>query len=212
MNELHFLIVFLIGICISCESPTSTPPALGALPPPLPPTTSYPIGTPIDSLNGVYVYYNGRDILRNQGRHKSADGYNYGLKWQCVEFVKRYYYQALQHRMPNPWGHARAFFNLNLSSGAFNNERGLYQHRNGSKIQPKVNDIVVFGGDTYGHVAIVAKVEADLVELIQQNVGTQSRVQMSLSQRNGRWYMRSAKVLGWLSQEVGENSLNLPTY
>ena len=51
----------------------------------------FAIGQQIDQLNGIPVYFNG-ETLHSQGRNKSADGYNYSLKWQCVEFIKRYYY------------------------------------------------------------------------------------------------------------------------
>ncbi len=56
------------------------------------PKTNFPVGQQIDSLNGVYVYYNG-SIDNVIGRNTTADGYNLGLKYQCVEFVKRYYYE-----------------------------------------------------------------------------------------------------------------------
>ena len=58
--------------------------------------TDFSVGQQIDSLNGVYVYYNGRadNVI---GRNTTADGHNLGLKYQCVEFVKRYYYEKLNH-------------------------------------------------------------------------------------------------------------------
>ena len=155
------------------------------------------IGHVIDTLNGIPIYYNG-STRHTAGRHKSADGYNYGLRWQCVEFVKRYYYDYLDHKLPNPWGHAKHFFNLNLIEGAFNQERGLYQFRNGSKRRPQVNDIVVFWGPSFGHVAIVAEVGEDYIELAQQNVGIETRAQLPLSKRNDRWTIRDSAVLGWL--------------
>ncbi|MEM9916581.1 MAG: CHAP domain-containing protein [Bacteroidota bacterium] len=158
------------------------------------------IGEIIDSLHGVPVYYNGYDILHTVGRHKSADGYNYGLKWQCVEFVKRYYFDHLNHRMPNTWGHARDFFNLYLTNGVYNADRALFQWRNGSERKPRINDILVFGGDRYGHVAIISKVGRDSIEITQQNVGKKSRSDLKLTWRNDRWYVRHSKVLGWLSR------------
>ena len=67
------------------------------------------VGDAIDNLNGVAVYHNGptSNVL---GRN-TVDGYNLGLKYQCVEFVKRYYYHHLHHKMPDSWGHAKSFFN-----------------------------------------------------------------------------------------------------
>jgi hypothetical protein len=43
------------------------------------------IGEKIDSFNDIPVFYNG-STATNLGRNRSTDGYNYGLKYQCVEF------------------------------------------------------------------------------------------------------------------------------
>ncbi len=156
------------------------------------------VGEQIDDLNGIPVYYNGT-VRQVHGRHEHSNGYNYGLRWQCVEFVKRYYYDYLEHSMPNTWGHAREFFNLYLANGIFNADRGLYQFRNGSRRRPMIDDILVFGGDQFGHVAIISAVDEGHIEIVQQNVGPYSRELINLSNRDGRWYVRHSKVLGWLS-------------
>lgn len=120
----------------------------------------YVIGQKIDSLNGVYVYYNG-EIEHVCGRNTTADGYNLGLKYQCVEFVKRYYYQHLKHKMPDSYGHAKDFFDKSLKDGQKNKRRNLTQYSNPSRTKPKVNDLIVFEGTSfnkYGHVAIISKV------------------------------------------------------
>ena len=57
---------------------------------------NYSVGQRIDSLNGVFVYYNG-SVSNVSGRNKASDGYNLGMKYQCVEFVKRYYLEYLNH-------------------------------------------------------------------------------------------------------------------
>jgi len=50
------------------------------------------------------VYYNG-SVGHVSGRNLVPDGYNPGLKYQCVEFVKRYYYQHLNHKIPDSYRH-----------------------------------------------------------------------------------------------------------
>ncbi|MFA0963395.1 hypothetical protein AB9P05_16445 [Roseivirga sp. BDSF3-8] len=50
------------------------------------------------------------------GRNLTPDGYNLGLKYQCGEFMKRYYYLHLNHKMPDSYGHARDFFNPSLKA------------------------------------------------------------------------------------------------
>jgi surface antigen len=163
------------------------------------------VGQPIDSFNGVFVYYNG-NIRNTFGRNRSASGYNIGLKYQCVEFVKRYYYQHLNHEMPNPWGHARDFFNANLIDGSFNKDRGLTQFSNPSFTMPQENDLLVYAPTDYnsfGHVAIVSKVTSSKVEIIQQNPGTlgKSRQTYNIIRRDGKWFIEGAEILGWLRKE-----------
>ena len=129
-------------------------------------------GEEIGSFNIVPVYYN--DGYASCGdRHWSSDGsYSYGLKWQCVEYVRRYYHDYLNHKMPNRWGNASDYFRLNIPSGEMNTERNLIQYHNGDT-KPKVNDILIWGAGTggYGHVAIVTAVFSDGIKVISQNIG-----------------------------------------
>jgi len=160
------------------------------------------VGVPIDSLNGVYVFYNGK-VSNVSGRNKAPNGYNLGLKHQCVEFVKRYYFEYYQHQMPDSYGHAKDFFNKSLKDGAKNKPRNLLQYTNPSKVQPAVGDLLVFDKtvwNPYGHVAIVSHVWRDKIEIIQQNPGpgARSRVSYKVSQKNGQWKIHNARLLGWL--------------
>ncbi|MBX7183048.1 MAG: CHAP domain-containing protein, partial [Bacteroidia bacterium] len=122
--------------------------------------TDFSVGQQVDSLNGVYVYYNG-GVDNVTGRNTTADGYNLGLKYQCVEFVKRYYYEHLKHKMPDSYGHAKDFFDNTLKDGQKSKKRDLTQYTNPSNTKPKVDDLLIFDGTTfnkYGHVAIVSNV------------------------------------------------------
>ena len=98
-------------------------------------------GEEIGAFNNVSAYYN--DGYHScSDRNWSEDGsYSYGMKWQCVEFVRRYYYEALNHKMPNRWGNAADYFRYNIPSGEMNTERNLTQYYNGD-MKPKVNDIL----------------------------------------------------------------------
>lgn len=163
------------------------------------------VGDPMDSLNGVYVYYNG-GVGNVSGRNTTADGYNLGLKYQCVEFVKRYYYEHLNHKMPDSYGHAVDFFDKQLADGQKNKRRNLTQYSNPSMSKPQVNDLVVYGGskfNKYGHVAIISKVSNNEIEIIQQNTGTSggTRARFKLVNEGGKWEIKGARVLGWLRKE-----------
>lgn len=163
-------------------------------------------GAPIDSLNGVRVFYNG-SIKHVAGRSLASDQYNFGLKYQCVEFVKRYYYEHLHHKMPDTYGHAKDFFIISLADGAFNAQRALIQYHNPSQVQPQVNDLLVYTPtlfNPYGHVAIVAEVQANAIEIIQQNSGRwgHSRQRYQLSLENGRWLIHKKRIMGWLRKKA----------
>lgn len=160
------------------------------------------IGDVVEVFNGVNIYYNG-PVGNSVGRQRAADGYNFGQGFQCVEFVKRYYYEKLEHRMPNTWGHAKDFFDPTVSEGALNPARGLLQFRNGGGAKPEVDDLIIFGPslfNSYGHVAIVSRVDRNQVEIAQQNPGPggSSRVSLELDDKGNGWRISNNRVLGWL--------------
>ena len=155
-------------------------------------------GTIIDSYCDVAVYENGYLFQRGHGKHYAPNGYYYGQKWQCVEFIKRFYMQALAHEMPDGMGHARSFFDDRIEQGALNPKRGLIQFRNGGDHRPAVNDILVFQDTQYGHMGIVTSV-TDVVEIVQQNIFGQARQLFSLDKRETAWSITSPRVAaGWL--------------
>lgn len=163
------------------------------------------IGQKIDSLNGVYVYHNG-SISNVSGRNLAADGYNLGLEYQCVEFVKRYYYEFLDHKMPNSYGHAKDFFNTSLSDGQINPDRNLIQYKNYGNEKPQVDDILVFKEtiyNPYGHIAIVSAIHENKIEIIQQNAGSlaSSRETIKMNKESGKWLVNNNKILGWLRKK-----------
>jgi surface antigen len=173
--------------------------------------TKYKLGQPLDSLNGVVVYYNGM-VGHTDGRNTAPDGYNIGMKYQCVEFVKRYYYQRLNHKMPDAYGNAKDFYDAALADSTFNTKRGLMQFSNGSKARPQADDLLIFDGhkgNPYGHVAIVAWVTDSNLCIIQQNPGpfANSRDTFGVTHVNGRWTIQHSRALGWL-RKVVDTTLN----
>lgn len=167
--------------------------------------SDYFVGQPIDSLNGVFVYYNG-GVDHVSERNMTEDGYNLGLKYQCVEFVKRYYYEHLNHKMPDSYGHAKDFFDKTLSDGQKNPKRNLTQYTNPSQTKPKANDLLIFDKSAYnkyGHVAIIANVTDNEIEVIQQNPGPlgKSRETFPLNNKDSKWEIKNERILGWLRKE-----------
>ncbi|MGB3181514.1 MAG: CHAP domain-containing protein [Cyclobacteriaceae bacterium] len=169
----------------------------------------YTVGEPLDSLHGVLVYYNG-GVGAVEGRHLTPDGYNLGLKYQCVEFVKRYYYERYGHKMPDSYGHARSFFDPVVPDGGVNTSRDLLQYTNGSLTAPRVGDLIVFSEtlfNEHGHVAIISKVQEQYVEITQQNAGltgsTRDRIPMVSTSKG--YYLDNPETLGWLRIKTYSN-------
>ena len=158
-------------------------------------------GTAIESLDGVAVYDNGPIFTVSHGRHYAGDGTYFGQKWQCVEFIKRYLYQARGHVMPDGMGHAISFFDEETPHGALNLGRGMLQFRQGETEPPRKGDLIVFAGaGGYGHVAIVAATGDDFVEIVQQNASpARQRLVLSRSKNIGGFLVEHAlPTLGWL--------------
>lgn len=136
-----------------------------------------------------------RGVVIRYHRGKSQRG-KYGLKYQCVEFVNRYYARKLGYRNMTRSGHARSYYHRASS-------KGLIAYPNGSRIKPRVSDIITFHsgkrGD-FGHVAIVYKVTSRKVCIVQQN-RLPWRKCLRLRKKRGRWYVnrlsRNRPVLGW---------------
>ncbi|MCE3227878.1 MAG: domain containing protein [Bacteroidetes bacterium] len=166
------------------------------------PNPKYEVGQKLDSLNGVYVYYNG-GVGHTGDRNLGPDGYNVGLKYQCVEFAKRYYYEHYKHKMPDSYGNAKDFFDDSIEDGKINAKRGLLQYKNPSKSKPQTGDLLVFGGhvrNQYGHVAIISNVTENSVEIIQQNPGPFAfpRATYALLLKNGKFNIGHDGILGRL--------------
>ena len=164
------------------------------------------VGDIVDEFNGVKVYYNG-SVSHVGARNVSADGYNIGLKYQCVEFVKRYYYEYFNHKMPNAYGHAKDFYNTKFKDGQLNTERNLIQYKNGGVGIPETHDLLVWKGNEwnpYGHVAIVVKNnENKSIEVIQQNPGPSapSRITIQLIFTGTGYTIDDEEILGWLHKK-----------
>jgi surface antigen len=160
---------------------------------------AWKVGRVLDSYKGVPVYDNSLFFFLSYGRHYSNDGYYYGQKWQCVEYVKRFYCDAKGHMMPDVMGHAKSYFDESLPDGALNKRRGLVQFRNGLNEKPCLDDLLVFNDTRYGHVGIVTEVGKDYVEIIQQNVLGHTRQRFLLTESNGQFFIVSPRrPAGWL--------------
>ena len=155
-------------------------------------------GTAIETLNGVPVFDNGPLASVSHGRNEGPDGYAFGLKWQSDEFARRYLLKARGHRMPDAGGTAVSLFDVDTSQGALNERRGLIQYRQGGTDAPRPSDVIIFEDASAGHVAVIAAVGEDFVEVVQQNARP-ARERLPLAQVDGGYRIGGSRpALGWL--------------
>ena len=163
------------------------------------------VGKTLDSYRDVPVYDNGLLFFRSYGKHYATNGYYFGQKWQCVEFIKRFYHDAKGHKMPDVMGHAKSFFDESLADGAICHRRGLVQYRNGSSEQPRPDDLLVFTDTKYGHVGIVTETGDGFIEIIQQNILGHTRQRLSLVASNGHFFVTEPRrPAGWLREDASK--------
>ncbi len=157
-------------------------------------------GRVVETFDGVSVYENGPVFSVSHGRHYAPDGYYFGQKWQCVEFIKRYLYEAKGHRMPDVMGHAASFYDPAVPHGGFNTRRGMTQYSADRGERPKPGDLMVFGGVAgYGHVGIAIAVTNDFVVVAQQNKPPAREGIQMVPGADGRISFKSGlPVVGWL--------------
>ena len=89
----------------------------------------------------------------------------YGYQYQCVEYVVRFYASALGYSGLRGSGDAAQYWNGPLTDAA----RRLERYDNGGATAPQADDMIIFGGGRYGHIAVVREVSADSIRIIQQN-------------------------------------------
>jgi len=125
--------------------------------------------------NKVIGEYRGIKAYSN-GEYTGGTGYcgtntsgkiTYGYKWQCVEYVKRFYHKIFGKLLSQGWANV-------YCSDDFVSKNKLNRRWNCDPSHPDVpqsTNIIVnttIGGT--GHIAIVKKVGSDYIEVVHQNL------------------------------------------
>lgn len=125
-------------------------------------------GTNLGNYNGVISYSNGSGGYVSN-LYNYVNGTNTGMKWQCVEYVNRYYLiqKSLDIRIA---GQNAVDYYPNASA------RGLISYQNQGNTSPEIGDVLCFSGGNpnYGHVAIIREIGSNYLKVIQQNVSQTS--------------------------------------
>lgn len=185
-----------------------------------------PLNTPLGDHKNVVAYSNWHENASDPNNLYSAGVLNYdytwgaqyltGEKWQCVEYVVRYYW-VVYHQDINVEGQRNCgidFWCTELNRNTWE-KRSLQQFKNDGPTPPLEGDILVFSSgvnDKFGHVAIVKSVNGEDVRIIQQNYYCNSNdADCELTYKDGHlsgfWNKNdlsirsSYQVLGWLRQK-----------
>ncbi|MCX6841788.1 MAG: CHAP domain-containing protein [candidate division WOR-3 bacterium] len=149
-----------------------------------------PWGTLVGEFSAVPAYSNG---AVGNGVYDT-----YGYRYQCVEYVNRFYVQMFAHKNMHGMGNAGDYYD-NYQ------ELELERYANGGTEPPKPGDILCSNGGTYGHVAIVRAVTSDSVRVIEQNWNNDHRdssVALAMDNSGGHYtvahFSPSYPVQGWL--------------
>lgn len=126
---------------------------------------NYRFGTTTGTYNGVPAYSNCHYTYFS-GQPNSYSGYTTGYKWQCVEYVARYFKAVFNKKIAG--GNANTYCDNASAKGLKKSDNG----KTGDKPQP--GNVICSNGGSYGHCAIVRKVGSDYVEVIEQNFNSSS--------------------------------------
>lgn len=135
----------------------------------------------------------------------------YGLQYQCVEYVRRFYHlvkgiETREGMMNKRWnGNANTFFRTAA-------EKELDAFENGGSVPPRPEDILTFQGGPYGHVAIITLVADDHIEFVEQNFSPTGTGRLAYNPLTNRVENRRSggeifKVEGWLRPQSERNTL-----
>lgn len=164
-----------------------------------PPAESVKIGDVVATYRTIPVYSNGDKYTLSHGKNFSDKQYYFGQKWQCVEFVKRFYHDAFNHKMPSVWGNAVGYYDPTVLHGKMNPDRGMYQFKNGGTTSPQADDLLVFDMAPYGHVSVITAVRENEIEVVQQNIAGKPRQIHQLEKKDGLFTIVAKKnPIGWL--------------
>ena len=148
------------------------------------------------------VVFSNKNI--NKQKLNYLNGVFTGIRWQCVEFARRYLiinYGITFKEITN----AHEIFKLNNFRNLLTNKsQQINKHSNGCKILPKVGSLLIWNAlvdeNATGHVAIITKVNSpNYIEVCEQNwhIDKLNR-RIKTTYKNG-FYIRDKYIIGWIN-------------
>ena len=146
--------------------------------------------------NGVVSYCK---IDQDNLKDHYVDGINTGKKWQCVEFVRRYYLQT--HRLTFPSVEdAYEMRRLTHMTNVDTKESVPCSFFPSGTSTPRVDDIIILHLDPYGHTGIVVSVDSgNTLRIAEQNWKEWERPHDSRELS-----LNDPAIIGWIRVEHSE--------
>jgi glutathionylspermidine amidase/synthetase len=156
----------------------------------------------IGITNNTVVFSN-KNITKQKLNY--INGIFTGLRWQCVEFARRYLiinYGITFNQIAN----AHEIFKLTNFENLLTNSKiqPIYKHLNGCKILPKVGSLLVWNDlidkNATGHVAIITKISIpNYIEVCEQNWHTDKLNRRIKILYTNRFYILDKHLIGWIN-------------
>ena len=180
------------------------------------PNATYGVITGYASTN-VPAYSNGNDSYTSDDDHV-LHGIFMGMKWQCVEYARRWLFIRKSCVFDSIEGAADMWVELNMVQRVVDGQCfALKQHLNGSPDPPKNESLLIYtrsGSEMpFGHVAVIVDVSPGFIRVAEENYdayywsGNYSR-QIPYVLINGSYYIEDHyPIFGWMSVVDDSNQL-----
>lgn len=162
---------------------------------------------------GVDVHSNGSQQTTGYSCKGEAEVYNlsatpaqYGFGWQCVELANRLY--ASKGWFSKLWlGSDTNYGAKYLYTYAANGKYpGLLAKANGSGYIPVPGDMIIHNSGTYGHVALVDRVDGGTLFAVEQNNNSTGRTSYSFDSKTGAASKSNTTISGYIHAEKNTNT------
>lgn len=137
-----------------------------------------------------------------------------GIKWQCVEFARRWL--LINHNVifssvntaADMWKETNEYVEV-----GFEEKRAVESIKNGSERLPKRGDLLIYGKELFGtgHVAVVLFVDKtkEFISVAEQNFSNLPWVsdfsrRIKFEKINNKFWLKEQYLIGWKSQSLSD--------
>ena len=207
--RLLFYGVFLLNVACTPDSETELPKSCKV-------DCKTPFGTILGTNSGVPAFSNCQTTCINPESHQTEGSYT-GLKWQCVEYARRW---LLLNRnavygdvdiAADIWNQINHLVDIDTKK-----KHPLVSHVNGSIQPPKIGDLLIYAKAFLGtgHVAVVTNVDdaLGLIQVAEQNFtndawsGDHAR-KIEIVKRGDAYWVLEPYILGWKHLQHHDESI-----